>query len=158
MNNSPNITQNRKATHNYFIEDSIEAGIVLEGWEIKSLRAGRANINEAYIIIRRGEIYLLGSHISPLNSTSTHINANPTRTRKLLLQRSLIDKFTGQVERAGYTLIPLDLHFSRQFVKVKVGLAKGKKQFDKRQSIKEREWKIDKQRLLRLKNKKTLPK
>lgn len=147
------IAQNRKATHNYFIEERFEVGIVLEGWEIKSLRGGRANINESYVTLRNGEVFLIGSHISPLLSTSTHVKADPMRTRKLLLQRVLIDKLTGKVERAGYTLIPLDFHFSRQYVKVSIGLAKGKKQVDKREAIKEREWNRDKLRLLRIRNK-----
>ncbi len=121
------IVQNKKAFHEYFIEDKFEAGIVLEGWETKSIRAGRAQLKEAYIIVRESEIFLLGSHIAPLNSTSTHVKANPTRTRKLLLHAEQIDRLIGKTERAGYTLVPLNLHYSKGRIKIDVGLAKGKK-------------------------------
>ena len=149
---SSKVSQNRKATHDYFIEERYEAGLVLQGWEIKAIRQGRAQINDAYILARQGELYLLGAHITPLISTNTHYTAESTRTRKILLQRSVIDKLVGKVERAGYALVPLDLHFSRQYLKTTIGLAKGKKEFDKRHTIKAREWNREKQRLLRFNN------
>ena len=143
------IVQNKKAQHDYFIEDRYEAGLVLEGWEVKAIRAGRAQLNEAYVVIREGELFLLNGHISPLPTASTHINPDPTRTRKLLLKAEEIRKLIGKVERAGYTLLPLDMHYSRGRVKLAVGLAKGKKQYDKRQAERERDWQRDKQRLMR---------
>ena len=146
------IVENRKAGHDYFIEERFEAGIALEGWEVKAIRAGRVQLPEAYVIVRNGEIYLIGSHISPLPTASTHVKPDPIRTRKLLLHAAEISKLIGKVERAGYALVPLDLHYTRGRVKLAVGLAKGKKQFDKRQSEKEREWKREQQRLLRVKN------
>lgn len=145
------IVDNRKAFHDYFIEEKHEAGIVLEGWEVKGIRAGRANIKEAYIVIRDGEIFILGMHITPLASASTHVNPDPTRTRKLLLHAHEISKLIGKVERAGYTLVPIDLHYSKGRVKVTVGLARGKKQFDKRESDKKRDWEREKARLMRVK-------
>ena len=143
------ITQNKKAFHDYFIEERFEAGIALEGWEVKAIRAGRAQLKEAYVVLRNGEVFLIGSHITPLLSASTHVQPDPTRTRKLLLHGEEIRRLIGKVERAGYTLVPLDLHYSRGRVKLAIGLAKGKKQYDKRQAEKEREWQRDKQRLLR---------
>ena len=143
------IIENRKAFHDYFIEDRLEAGLSLQGWEVKAIRAGRCQLKEAYVIVRQGEIFLIGSHISPLVSTSTHVHADPIRTRKLLLKSAEIRKFTGRVERAGYTLVPINLHFSRGLIKLEVGLAKGKKQHDKRQSEKQRDWEREKQRLMR---------
>ena len=143
------ITSNKKAFHDYFIEEKHEAGIALEGWEVKAIRAGRINLKEAYVVIRNGEIFLIGMHITPLPEASTHIHPDPTRTRKLLLHAQQIDKLIGQVERAGYALVPLDLHYTRGRVKAEIGLAKGKKQFDKRESEKERDWEREKQRLLR---------
>lgn len=143
------IIDNRKAFHDYFIEEKLEAGIVLEGWEVKGIRAGRANIKEAYVLVRNGEVFLLGMHISPLQSVSTHINPNPTRTRKLLLHAREIAKLVGKVERAGYTLVPLDLHYSKGRIKATVGLAKGKKQFDKRETEKQRDWEREKARMMR---------
>jgi len=143
------ITQNKKAFHEYFIEERFEAGIALEGWEVKAIRAGRAQLKEAYVVLRNGEVFLIGSHITPLLSASTHVQPDPTRTRKLLLHGEEIRRLIGKVERAGYTLVPLDLHYSRGRVKLAIGLAKGKKQYDKRQAEKEREWQRDKQRLLR---------
>jgi len=143
------IVQNKKAFHDYFIEERYEAGIALEGWEVKAIRTGRAHLKEAYVVLRNEEVYLIGSHITPLISASTHIQPDPTRTRKLLLHGEEIRKLIGKVERAGYTLVPLDLHYSRGRVKIEIGLAKGKKQYDKRQAEKEREWQRDKQRLLR---------
>jgi SsrA-binding protein len=143
------IVDNRKAYHDYFIEERFEAGLALEGWEVKAIRAGRAQLKESYVIVKDGEILLIGAHFSPLTTASTHVHADPVRTRKLLLHRSEINRLVGQVERAGYTLVPLDLHYSRGRVKVDVGLAKGKKQYDKRATIREREWNREQQRLLR---------
>ncbi|MFT4100437.1 MAG: SsrA-binding protein SmpB [Burkholderiaceae bacterium] len=140
------IVQNKKALHDYFIEERFEAGIVLEGWEVKAIRAGRSNLKEAYVVIRDAALYLLGSHISPLPSASTHVKPDPVRTRKLLMKGAEISRLIGKVERAGYTLVPLDLHFTRGRVKVAIGLAKGKKQYDKRASEREREWVREKQR------------
>lgn len=143
------IVNNRKAFHDYFIEEKFEAGIVLEGWEVKAIRAGRAQIKEAYVIVKHGEIFLIGSHITPLPTASTHIHPDPTRTRKLLLHIEQIRKLIGKVERAGYTLMPLDMHFTKGRIKVEIGLAKGKKQHDKRESEKNREWEREKARLMR---------
>jgi len=143
------IVQNRKAYHDYFIEEKYEAGMVLEGWEVKSIRAGRVQIAEAYVIVKDGAVYLIGCHITPLTSASTHVKPDPTRTRKLLLKEEELDRLIGKVERAGYTLVPLDLHFRKGWIKAEVGLAKGKKQHDKREAEKERDWQREKQRLLR---------
>jgi len=143
------IVENRKAFHDYFIEERVEAGLALEGWEVKAIRAGRANLKEAYVVVKNGEIVLLGAHITPLATASTHIRPDPTRTRKLLLHRSEISRLIGKVERAGYTLAPLDLHYKSGRIKLEIGLAKGKKQHDKRDAIKEREWNREQQRLLR---------
>lgn len=145
------IIDNRKAFHEYFIEEKYEAGMVLEGWEVKGIRAGRANIKEAYVVIRGQEIFMLGMHITPLSSASTHVHADPTRTRKLLLHASEIATLIGKVERAGYALVPLDLHYSKGRIKATVGLAKGKKQFDKREDEKKRDWEREKGRLMRIK-------
>ena len=127
------IIDNRKAYHDYFIEEKYEAGLVLEGWEVKAIRAGRANIKEAYVIIRGEEIFILGMHITALASASTHIHTDPVRTRKLLLHAGEISKLIGKVERAGFTLVPLDLHYTKGRIKALIGLAKGKKQYDKRE-------------------------
>lgn len=143
------IIENKKAFHDYFIEDRYEAGLVLEGWEAKSIRAGRVQIKEAYVVIRQAELYLVGCHISPLITASTHIQPDPTRTRKLLLKTEEISKLIGKVERAGYALVPVDLHYVRGRIKLEIGLAKGKKQHDKRATEKEREWQREKQRLVR---------
>jgi SsrA-binding protein len=143
------IVDNRKAYHDYFIEERFEAGLALEGWEVKSIRAGRAQLKEAYVVVKNGEILLIGAHFSPLSTASTHIQADPVRTRKLLMHRGEINRLIGQVERAGYTLMPLDLHYSKGRVKLDVGLAKGKKQYDKRATIREREWNREQQRLMR---------
>ena len=143
------IAQNKKAFHDYFIEEKYEAGIVLDGWEVKAIRAGRTQIKEAYVIIRGGELYLLGCHISPLPTASTHVNPDPVRTRKLLLHAEEIGKLIGKVERAGFTLVPLDMHFVRGRIKLEIGLAKGKKQHDKREAEKEKDWQREKHRLLR---------
>jgi SsrA-binding protein len=143
------IVENRKAFHDYFIEERFEAGIALEGWEVKAIRGGRANLKEAYVVVKNGELMLIGAHISPLSTASTHVHPDPTRTRRLLLHREEINRLIGKVERAGYTLTPLDLHYSKGRVKLAIGLAKGKKQHDKRAAIKEREWNREQQRLLR---------
>lgn len=143
------IVQNKKAQHDYFIEDRYEAGLVLEGWEVKAIRAGRAQLNEAYVVVREGELYLLNGHISPLPTASTHISPDPTRTRKLLLKVEEIRKLIGKVERAGYALVPLDLHYTRGRIKLEVGLAKGKRQFEKRADQQDKEWKREQSRLLK---------
>ncbi|MGZ8156178.1 MAG: SsrA-binding protein SmpB [Burkholderiales bacterium] len=143
------IVENKKAFHDYFIEERFEAGIALEGWEVKAMRAGRAQLKEAYVIVSNGEVFLLGAHVSPLPTASTHVQPDPTRTRKLLLKASEISKLIGAVERAGYTLVPINLHYTRRRIKLEIGLAKGKKQFDKRAAEKERDWKREQQRLLR---------
>jgi SsrA-binding protein len=143
------IVDNRKAFHDYFIEERFEAGLVLDGWEVKAIRDGRAQIKEAYVVIRNGELWLLGSHITPLASASTHVRTDPARTRKLLMHAREIRRLIGLVERAGYTLVPVNLHFKNGRIKLEIGLAKGKKQHDKRQTEKEREWNREKQRLLR---------
>jgi len=146
---SSTIVLNKKARHDYHLEDDFEAGIALEGWEVKSLRAGRAQLKESYVIIRQGELYLFGAHFSPLPSASTHVHADPTRSRKLLLNRREIDRLKGAVDRSGYTIVPLSLYWKKGRVKLKIALAKGKKMYDKRASIKQREWDRDKQRLLK---------
>ena len=143
------IVQNKKAFHDYFVEERFEAGIALEGWEVKAIRAGRVQLKEAYVIVSNGEVFLIGSHITPLPTASTHIQPDPTRTRKLLLNAAEISRLIGAVERSGYTLVPLDLHYVRGRVKLAIGLAKGKKQHDKRESEKEKDWKREQQRLLR---------
>ena len=145
------IVQNKKAYHDYFIEDRYEAGIMLEGWEVKAIRAGRVQVKEAYVIVRKNELFLIGCHISPLPTASTHINPDPVRTRKLLLHAEEIKRLIGKAERAGYTLVPLDMHFKGGKIKLEIGLAKGKKQHDKRESEKQKEWVRDKQRLMRAK-------
>src|SRR5438046_1281719 len=143
------IRENRKAYHDYFVEEKFEAGLALEGWEVKAIRAGRAQLKEAYVVVRKGEIVLLGAHVTPLSTASTHVHPDPTRTRKLLLHRLEINRLVGQVERAGYTLVPLNLHYSKGRVKLDMGLAKGKKQYDKRETEKLRDWNGEKQRLMR---------
>jgi SsrA-binding protein len=143
------IVENKKAFHDYFIEQRYEAGMVLEGWEVKAIRAGRAQLKEAYVIVQGDALHLIGAHISPLTAASTHVNPDPTRTRKLLLHAEEIRKLIGSVERAGYTLIPINLHYTRGRVKLEMGLAKGKKQHDKRQDEKEKDWKREQQRLIR---------
>ena len=147
------IAQNKKAFHDYFIEEKYEAGIVLEGWEVKAIRDNRSNIKEAYVIIQHGEVYLIGCHVTPLGAASTHIHPDAIRTRKLLLHNEEIAKLIGKVERAGYTLVPLDLHFKNGRVKVQIGLAKGKKQYDKRDAEKERDWERERGRIVRAHNK-----
>lgn len=147
--NSNTIALNKKAKFDYHLEERIEAGIVLEGWEVKSMRAGRVQIKESYVIIRNGELFLFGAHISPLISASTHINPDPTRLRKLLLNRKEISHLIGSVDRKGYTLVPVALYWKRGRAKLEIALAKGKQQHDKRASIKDREWKRDKERLMK---------
>lgn len=143
------IIDNRKAFHEYFIEDRFEAGLVLEGWEVKSIRAGRANIKESYVKILKGEVWLIGAHISPLPTASTHISPDPLRSRKLLLKESEISKLIGKTEQRGYTLAALDFHYVRGRVKINIGLAKGKQLHDKRASEKERDWNREKQRFMK---------
>lgn len=147
--NDSSIAQNRKARFDYFIEDRLEAGLVLAGWEVKSVRAGKAQITDSFVILREGEAWLLGSHITPLNTVSTHVTADPKRIRKLLLNRREIDRLTGLVERKGYTLVALELYWSKNRVKLAVGLARGKKQHDKRDSEKDRDWQRDRARIMR---------
>jgi SsrA-binding protein len=143
------IAQNKKAYHDYFIEEKFEAGLVLEGWEVKAIRAGRVQLKEAYVIVQKGALHLIGSHVSALPTASTHVHPDPTRTRKLLMHAEEINKLIGKVERAGYTLVPLDLHYQRGRIKLEIGLAKGKKQHDKREAERDREWQREKQRLLK---------
>jgi SsrA-binding protein len=143
------IVENRKAFHDYFVEERYEAGLVLEGWEVKAIRAGRAQISDAYVIVDKDALWLIGAHISPLLSASTHVTADPTRTRKLLLSAEEIRRLIGKVEQRGYTLIPLDLHFSKGRIKLQIALAKGKLKHDKRASEREKEWQREKNRLLR---------
>lgn len=143
------ITVNKKAFHDYFVEEKYEAGISLEGWEVKAIRAGRMNIKESYVIIKGGELFLIGMHISPLATASTHVSHDPTRTRKLLLHAKEISKLIGKVERAGYALVPLDLHFVRGRIKLEIGLAKGKKQHDKRADELDKDSKREVQRAMK---------
>ena len=147
------IIENRKAFHDYFVEERFEAGLVLTGWEVKAIRAGRAQLKEGYVIVRDGEIFLIGAHISALPEASTHVKPDPVRTRKLLLRADEIHKLVVKVERAGYALIPINLHFSKGRIKLEIGLARGKKQHDKREAEKERDWKREQQQLLRSRNK-----
>ena len=146
---SNSIARNKKAWHDYFIEEEFETGIILEGWEVKSLRAGAAQLKESYVIIRNGELFLFGAHFSPLKTASTHVHPDPVRNRKLLLHQKEIDKLIGAVERRGYTLVPLALYWKRSRAKLRIALAKGKKQHDKRATIREREWDREQQRLLK---------
>lgn len=143
------IVENKKAFFDYFVEERFEAGVALEGWEVKAIRAGRVQLKEAYVVVRHGELALIGSHISPLSAASTHVKPEPVRTRKLLLHRKEINMLVGKVERAGYTLVPINMHFNKGRIKLEIGLAKGKKQHDKRATIRDRDWNRDKQRLLR---------
>ncbi|MBT3002093.1 MAG: SsrA-binding protein SmpB [Candidatus Thiodiazotropha sp. (ex Ctena orbiculata)] len=143
------IALNKKAGHDFFIEERYEAGIALQGWEVKSLREGRVQIKESYITLKEGEAFLFGAHIVPLSTASTHIHPDPTRTRKLLLHRSELNKLIGLVERKGYTLIPTAMYWKRGMAKLEIGLAKGKKQHDKRASDKDRDWQREKERLLK---------
>ena len=142
------IVENRKAFHDYFIEERYEAGLVLEGWEVKAIRAGRAQISDAYVIVDKGALWLIGAHISPLLSASTHVSADPTRTRKLLMNAEEIRRLIGKVEQRGFTLVPLDLHFAKGRIKLQIALARGKLKHDKRASEREKEWQREKTRLL----------
>jgi SsrA-binding protein len=143
------IIDNRKAFFDYFVEERYEAGLVLEGWEVKALRAGRGQIKEGYVVIRNGELFLIGTHISPLQTASTHINPDPVRTRKLLLKADEIKKLIGKVEQRGYTLVPLNFHYKGGRVKCEIGLAKGKKMHDKRETEKKRDWQREKAQLMK---------
>ena len=143
------IIENRKAFHDYFIEERFEAGIVLEGWEVKAIRAGRAQIKESYVVVIEGEIFLLGMHISPLSSASTHIHPDATRTRKLLLKAEEISKLIGKVEQRGYALVPINLHYKNGRIKLEFGLGKGKKHYDKRADAQEKDWAREKERLMK---------
>lgn len=143
------IALNRKAHHEYTLEERFEAGVVLQGWEVKSLRAGKAQIADSYVLLKRGEAWLIGSNFSPLLSASTHIKAESTRTRKLLLHRKELNRLIGLIERKGYTLIPLSIYWKQNRVKIQIGLAKGKKKHDKRETEKDRDWTREKQRLMR---------
>lgn len=143
------IVLNRRARHDFFIEDTFEAGLALEGWEVKSLRAGRAQLNESYALIKEGEAWLFGAHISPLLSASTHVHPDATRTRRMLLHRAELNRLIGAVERKGFTLIPLALYWKRGRAKLELGLAKGKKVHDKRATERDREWDRDKARILK---------
>ncbi len=143
------IIDNKKAFHDYFIEERFEAGLALQGWEVKAIRAGRVQLKEAYVILKNAEVFLIGCHISPLTTASSHISPDPVRTRKLLLHAEEIRKLIGKVERAGYALIPLDLHFAKGRIKLAIGLAKGKKEYDKRDTEKQRDWEKEKAQLMR---------
>jgi len=148
-NTGSTIALNKKARHEYTLEDRLQAGLALEGWEVKSLRAGRVQLVDSYILLKGGEAFLLGALITPLPTASTHIQPDPTRTRKLLLHRDEIDRLVGAVDRKGYSLIPTALFWSKGRAKLEIALAKGKKEHDKRAALKERDWQRDKQRLLR---------
>ncbi|SFN74619.1 SsrA-binding protein [Formivibrio citricus] len=147
------IADNRKAFHDYFIEERLETGLVLEGWEVKSIRAGRVQLKESYVVYISGAFWLVGAHISPLSTASTHITPDPTRSRKLLMHQREIEKWSGRVDRAGFTVMALNLHYQKGRIKLEIGLAKGKKQHDKRESEKDREWQREKARLVRSENK-----
>ncbi|MCU7815772.1 MAG: SsrA-binding protein SmpB [Candidatus Thiodiazotropha sp. (ex Rostrolucina anterorostrata)] len=143
------IALNKKAKHDFFIEDRYEAGIALQGWEVKSLRQGRVQIKESYVTIKDNEAFLFGAHIVPLSTASSHIHPDPTRTRKLLLHRSELNKLIGLVERKGYTLVPTALYWKKGMAKLEIGIAKGKKMHDKRATDKDRDWKREKERLFK---------
>jgi len=146
------IARNKKAGFNYFIEERFEAGLALQGWEVKSLRDGKAQLSEAYVTLKDGEAWLFGAHVTPLSSASSHIEADPARMRKLLMHRREIDRFTGLVERRGYTLVPLELYWKQGRAKLTVGLARGKRKQDKRAAEKDRDWARDKARILKHKS------
>ena len=146
---TPPIALNKRARHEYFIEENFEAGMALQGWEVKSMRAGKAQITEGYVLIKDGEAWLIGAHISPLQTTSTHVVADPTRTRKLLLNRRELDRLVGAVERKGHTVVPLKLYWKNGRAKLEIGLAKGKQSHDKRATEKDRDWQREKARLMR---------
>lgn len=146
---SATIALNKRARHEYFIEDEIEAGLSLQGWEVKLLRAGKANISDSYVIMRDGEAYLFGATITPLNVASSHVVCDPIRTRKLLLKQRELANLYGQINRDGYTVVALSLYWKNAWCKIKIGVAKGKKDHDKRDTIKDREWKLDKARIMK---------
>jgi SsrA-binding protein len=143
------IAENRRARYDYFIEERLEAGLVLQGWEVKSMRAGKAQVAEAYVYLKEGEAFLFGANITPLKTASTHVTPEPLRTRKLLLNKAELSRLIGSVERKGYTMVPLDLHWKGGRAKLEIGLAKGKKQHDKRATEKDRDWNRDKARIMR---------
>ena len=143
------IADNKKAAFNYFFEERLEAGMVLEGWEVKAAREGKVQLTDGYVVIRNGEMYVIGCQINPLKTASTHVNPDAVRSRKLLLHKEEIRRLIGKVEQKGYTLVPLNLHFSKGNVKCEIGLARGKKQHDKRAATKEREWEVQKGRIAR---------
>ena len=143
------IARNKQASHDYFIEQRYEAGIALEGWEVKSLREGRINLKESYVIMKDGEAFLFGAHVTPLATASTHIKPDPTRTRKLLLNRRELNMLIGMIERKGYTLVPTFMYWKRGRAKLEIGLARGKKQHDKRAANKDRDWKREKERIFK---------
>ncbi|AMQ29215.1 TPA: SsrA-binding protein SmpB [Legionella pneumophila] len=143
------IALNRKAGFDYFIEDQYEAGLVLEGWEVKSLRAGKINLSDSHVIIKYGEAFLLGAQIQPLPTASTHFIPDPVRTRKLLMNKKELNHLIGSVERQGYTIVPLSLYWKKNKIKIKIALAKGKKEHDKRDTIKDREWQRDRSRIMK---------
>ncbi|PKH21945.1 SsrA-binding protein [Enterobacterales bacterium CwR94] len=146
---SATIAQNKRARHEYFIEEEFEAGLSLQGWEVKSMRAGKANISDSYILLRDGEAFLFGATIQPLLGASTHVVCDPTRNRKLLLKQRELDSLIGRVNREGYTVVALSLYWKNAWAKLKIGVAKGKREHDKRDDIKEREWKLDKARIMK---------
>lgn len=150
-NNNSTIALNKRATHDFFIEERFEAGMVLQGWEVKSIRAGKVQLTESYVLLKNSEAWLLGSHITPLNTASTHVNADPTRTRKLLLNQRELNKLYGSVERKGYTLVALKMYWKKNHVKLEIALAKGKQAHDKRESEKKHSWQREKARLMRRK-------
>ena len=145
------IVENKKAFHDYFVEERYEAGLVLHGWEVKAIRAGRVQLKEAYVVLNSAEPFIIGMHVSALPTASTHVNPDPTRSRKLLLNAEEIRKLIGKVEQRGYTLVPLNLHYTKGRVKLDIGLAKGKKQHDKRETEKERDWQREQQQIMRQK-------
>ncbi|OSN06962.1 SsrA-binding protein [Lonsdalea iberica] len=149
---SATIAQNKRARHEYFIEEEFEAGLELQGWEVKSLRAGKANISDSYVTLRDGEAFLFGATITPLNVASSHVVCDPTRTRKLLLNKREIESLIGRISREGYTVVALSMYWKNAWSKVKIGVAKGKRDHDKRDDIKEREWKLDKARIMKSAN------
>lgn len=147
--NNPTIAENRQARHEYFIEETYEAGMELQGWEVKSMRAGRVQLKEAYVFLKNAEAYLYGAHVSALPTASTHVIPDPIRTRKLLLNRAELSRLVGAVERKGYTLVPLEMYWKNGRAKLRIGLAKGKKEHDKRATSKDRDWQREKSRLMK---------
>lgn len=144
-----NIIENRKAFHDYFLENKYEAGLVLQGWEVKAIRQGRAQLKESYILIQNNEVFIIGMHISPLKTTSKQTTVDPLRTRKLLLNRKEIDKLIGKAEQKGYSLIPINIHYKAHLIKIDFAIGKGKKSYDKRETLKNKEWNREKERILK---------